>query len=602
MEKERLYEGRRLMSRYDELIRKISGREMKRLDFSNPEHFECVMELYGGEEHVKKEFPRLYELALNSRKINTALRTSESELTNYVNITGFENAKTDLYSQGFVSLAGNAGQLYTSNSIYRGEELIGRNFSIKRNQSRTTLGCEAARTTGDEQTYKGVVQVVWQPADSNYLCSCTKEAEELFADETWVTSIKVEHPSVLNSWDHMPTPIPAPKAASDAAKGAADGTDRETADGTDRGAAEGTADGILAEGRPDGTGASLELVVNPQVVDVVYDRTPLSWEDCNYYYPSTRYGEEQQEVLLDFRGEVHLAKYCTFKEFKSAGLIISVEHGTDFYKTQITKEHFQRKTFGKDDRGFIFGLPTDWGCKIPSSALAGIDYAYIEAIIDFTIEYAPPGKKTEVYHDCVKISSLLPKEEYADAPNFKMIPKLRLSWGCLMEGTKITMADNSTKKIEEIREGDFVQTKEGAARVEGILTGTEDWLWCIKAVGGDYIYATDAHPFLTGESYKKANALTPDDHLCMADGSRAAVEYRFLAEKGPYTVYNLVLENSENMIANGYVVGDNRKQNQVMGQLMKADVNLMEEKETQLEAEKIERYFDSRRVGERNRM
>jgi hypothetical protein len=137
---------------------------------------------------------------------------------------------------------------------------------------------------------------------------------------------------------------------------------------------------------------------------------------------------------------------------------------------------------------------------------------------------------------------------------------------CFVAGTKVRMADGSLRNIEDVQEGDMVETSEGA--------GTVDKVWRLAHKG--YIYAfngsgnyfvTASHPFMTTEGWKAFNPeaaqaenpglevslLEVGDVLLREDGSTFTLEQvdkKYTEE----TVYNFRVPGAADYFADGYWV------------------------------------------------
>ena len=82
---------------------------------------------------------------------------------------------------------------------------------------------------------------------------------------------------------------------------------------------------------------------------------------------------------------------------------------------------------------------------------------------------------------------------------------------CFAAGTKVLLADNSQKNIEDIKQGDKIMTyniitgKKGTAMVEKTAAVTHKNLVTYVFEGGKKITATDDHPFLTEQGWASSN-------------------------------------------------------------------------------------------------
>lgn len=98
----------------------------------------------------------------------------------------------------------------------------------------------------------------------------------------------------------------------------------------------------------------------------------------------------------------------------------------------------------------------------------------------------------------------------------EMFSKDVVSGGCLVAGTKIKMADGSSKAIESVVPGDLVLTMEGEKVVthswnpDTLEEGTPE---CLKVTfsDGTSVVCSETHPFLSSHQWKPANELVVGD-------------------------------------------------------------------------------------------
>lgn len=151
----------------------------------------------------------------------------------------------------------------------------------------------------------------------------------------------------------------------------------------------------------------------------------------------------------------------------------------------------------------------------------------------------------------------------------KAVPHLIILWGCLEENTLVRMADGIQKKIKDIVIGDKVMLSDGSVReVKNKWKGTDMECCFLRTESGMEIKASKGHPFLVlekerGQLYQNAENLQIGDMVQIFDGSKLCmdkiVENKRLKEET--CVYNLDL-GAACMVANGFVCGDMKLQNQ----------------------------------------
>jgi len=99
-----------------------------------------------------------------------------------------------------------------------------------------------------------------------------------------------------------------------------------------------------------------------------------------------------------------------------------------------------------------------------------------------------------------------------------IFPKQIVGGGCLVEGTKLIMADGSHKEIQNIEVGDYVYTKEGNFEVtktwnpETLLEGTPE-CYEIEFEDGSKVTCSDEHEFLVDGKWIIARDLDLDQEI-----------------------------------------------------------------------------------------
>ena len=123
---------------------------------------------------------------------------------------------------------------------------------------------------------------------------------------------------------------------------------------------------------------------------------------------------------------------------------------------------------------------------------------------------------------------------------------------CFAEGTKVLMADGSTKAIEDVREGDFVLARDPhepgepeprkVSQVHHTATYRLFHVWVGDEDGGEVI-ATGSHPFWTQRGWVEAEDLTSNDVL--TDDLRRAIPIHAIAvESRDARTFNLSIEGT----------------------------------------------------------
>lgn len=136
--------------------------------------------------------------------------------------------------------------------------------------------------------------------------------------------------------------------------------------------------------------------------------------------------------------------------------------------------------------------------------------------------------------------------------------------GCFIAGTSVTMADGSTKNIENVDFGDLLMGSEGANRVKTIYKlDYEGWIY---GINGSDAFATETHPFLTTEGWKSFAPLQTMKETAGLDVTLLEIGDEIITAEGTVVlesvgrewtetkVYNFDVTNSHDFYADGYLV------------------------------------------------
>ncbi|TDB53995.1 Hint domain-containing protein [Photorhabdus luminescens] len=152
-------------------------------------------------------------------------------------------------------------------------------------------------------------------------------------------------------------------------------------------------------------------------------------------------------------------------------------------------------------------------------------------------------------------------------------PPLQIQYGCIAEGTLIDMADGSKWKVENIRPGDKVLTKQGGIlQVKSRIVGHDTEFIDLIYNDGEQISLTPTHPVSTSQGIVKAEDLKDGDTIHTREGQTTLTSVK-QRKSEPSNVYNFVLEKTDSqnellpedavLFAGGILVGDNNLQRKV---------------------------------------
>ncbi|MBL4709527.1 MAG: hypothetical protein JKY48_13920 [Flavobacteriales bacterium] len=142
------------------------------------------------------------------------------------------------------------------------------------------------------------------------------------------------------------------------------------------------------------------------------------------------------------------------------------------------------------------------------------------------------------------------------------IPQICIVQGCLAKGTMITLADGSTKPVEDFVGGEMVQSSGKDRQVGATTTGKEFIpIYRIKTENGKKVIISSRHPIPTSDGMKLVRNLKVGDEVTTEEGPSQISS--IIKEKYDQTVHNFTVgddgdaaEGVANMYANGILVGD----------------------------------------------
>jgi len=155
--------------------------------------------------------------------------------------------------------------------------------------------------------------------------------------------------------------------------------------------------------------------------------------------------------------------------------------------------------------------------------------------------------------------------------NTVCIPQMTVTYGCLAEGTQVTLADGSTQSIEKIAVGKKVRTDAAGAllSVDNYSRGYEkEPMYRIITKNGRQLLLTKTHPVITSRGVKAARDLRIGDTVTTDAGPDTLVRVYRVTYRG--NVWGLDIGSPEDRVrltdtnttffANGILVGDGKMQ------------------------------------------
>lgn len=233
--------------------------------------------------------------------------------------------------------------------------------------------------------------------------------------------------------------------------------------------------------------------------------------------------------------------------------VLELEHpvfGTIKFNTPKQWDKIEWDTSGNT---LSWQFPDDWCATLDKQNFTyGLGFKFY-CRMELSVKYGGVIFPTPI--PVVMSSDLIPEDD----SSFKFVKPIDIWWGCMAKNTKIMMADGSLKEICQIVPGDYVMGSQMTPQsVKKVANGYEEELIHIESEDGSSIELTPDHPILTTRGLVQARGLNAADRLCMNNGVQA-IRY-FYPQPYADQVYSLLLENQDNLIANGFFVGDLRTQ------------------------------------------
>lgn len=282
---------------------------------------------------------------------------------------------------------------------------------------------------------------------------------------------------------------------------------------------------------------------------IVYDRQAQVSEDFDYEFKLVSSGNEV-EIKIPFKGSVELTPPFTPKYVdKNQNFKLQIEH-SEFGIKSFDTTLWDKIKWSTENNRLSWQFPDDWGMTLNKKNFTyGLDfklYCRMEIIADYAgIPFPSP---IPIVISC--------DETQGGDPSYKMVKPIDIWWGCFAKNTKIYKADGSMVAIDNLQIGDSIMTwQNGDQRIVDIISGFESQLVRIELINGQTISVTEDHPMLSKRGTIRARELSAADILCYGNQEEVAIQYIY-PQKYDDIVYNIKLECSSLIFANGFVAGD----------------------------------------------
>lgn len=273
----------------------------------------------------------------------------------------------------------------------------------------------------------------------------------------------------------------------------------------------------------------------------------------DYDYESGTDAKRNVRMFLDIAGKAVLMEQHKFSSLSDIDITLNMPgYGTIFYLNSIENNQI---IVSDDKKNIHWQLDNDWKNIIPGSANGG----KIRSSFDMKICYnCICGRK----HRIIVSSEDYPP--YKDYKFYKQIPYINILWGCLGEGTLISMKDGTKKPIEKIVIGDTLITDNGSTTtVTNVVTGIENKIHHLKLESGEEILATSTHVFVSKKGLIQVANICSTTELLKEDGTFSHVLYCY-EDDYARTVYSIDTEMGKLFFANGIASGTHMDQGRIV--------------------------------------
>lgn len=130
------------------------------------------------------------------------------------------------------------------------------------------------------------------------------------------------------------------------------------------------------------------------------------------------------------------------------------------------------------------------------------------------------------------------------------------SFNCFLAGTEISLADGTTKPVEDIAVGDVVLAYDeasGEMKPDAVKQVHRPTLVDSYLVVNERLHLTSAHPVLSDGAWVEIGDLRVGDSLTAADGGTVTID-SIEEVREPVTVYNFAVNPYGTYVADGIIV------------------------------------------------
>lgn len=513
------------------------------LNFADEKDYLTVLDYFGGEEHLKNNFPNILQMVYATKELHEQSNTLslESSIENDSDEnTGYEDSyeiielpETMTKSQSQSSFSNNATKKCTS--IYTRSSM-----SLVDERAFLHMSYEISDPKAGKVFYANAIH----DKNKNYLEATQRVSGNLlnYSDNVDI-QVKSEYMTVKN----------------------VNGKNVLDTDVTNR-----TMDISLLNMGNDIKEINVSDPVpknkSDSFIKIVYKNR--SDKDAKYTFKKAQKKDNAVTVYFPFSIQVKLDDDFEFDN-------VPIEYNENFYITLASdvikkdnnggggevhfNEVYKRNKIKVTPQGNILTLTlpydsdtdkTYWGTDMTLSGKQAS--GYFDFYLNAKIKYHYKGSSIPLSTAIIVTSVDLPGIN--TSPNMCKVLKSSIAWGCLGKNTRI-LTKHGEKIISELCEGDIIITDAGESALKQLITGKSEKIIAVGTCEEDAVWLTHEHPISTQRGLISAGSLNVNDRLKTKSGEIKEIGYLAGIDYND-TVYSLELEHSALVEANGYLVGD----------------------------------------------
>ena len=301
---------------------------------------------------------------------------------------------------------------------------------------------------------------------------------------------------------------------------------------------------------------NLDEIGKLENIKVAYNRKQFSGNDYDYETSRTESGDPLIQLDVKYKFVMNNGfKYLQDEKRENVNAILLFDQlGTVFHENPNP----QIVVSGTDKQEITVTIAREWNKKFPESVKAGNRTGRLFVQHDMLVRDQNAART--IYAQATVSNQ---KRNNGGGANEIMAADLYFYWGCLVEGTKILMADGTEKEVQNISMGELVLNGRGEkVKVTNLITGTEEYIYRTYTESGKLISASLLHPFAAQQGDLLLRDFDGKTMLKVKNGDQYVYEtvINCYPEKYAGNVYSLELEDTgkeKSIIADGFVTYDN---------------------------------------------